>query len=250
MATRRIGKSLRVLWPASARRAAPDGGTAAITEHEGWARDRFDAWSTSATFQRLKPWLAYVQRQVLDRIDWARTTAVLDVACGSGYAVDEAARRLRDGGFACGCDLSEGMLRQRAGSYDSAKTGFAAASAQALPFQSGSFDAVICTTAFHHFPEPVEALREFKRVLRPGGQVLIADTCRDCSVGTWVWDLIHRLFEKGHVRYHRTDEMRAFLEEAGFGSVKVEVLSPSYAETRKLVRHTALISGILRAEAG
>jgi ubiquinone/menaquinone biosynthesis C-methylase UbiE len=217
--------------------------------HEAQVRERFDAWSASGTFRRLSPWLVAVQRRVLDRIDWSRATAVLDVGCGSGWAVSKAAARLhragRGGALACGCDISEGMLRRRAadpGQPDTAA--FVAASAQALPYRDGSFDAVICTAAFHHFPAPAEALREFRRVLRPGGRVLIAETCRDRSVGTWVWDRLHRWFEKGHLVYYRTDELRRLLDAAGFASVEVTPITPSYAEAKKLVRGATLFSAI------
>ena len=66
--------------------------TQRVNAHETKARDKFDKWSNSSDFQQLRPWLAYVQRHVLDEIDWSRTTTVLDVACGSGWAVHEAAR--------------------------------------------------------------------------------------------------------------------------------------------------------------
>ena len=84
-----------------------------VSDHEAKARDRFNDWSESQTFQRLGPWLAFVQEHILGRIDWARANAVLDVACGSGWAVYESGLRLQagGGGLACGCDISEGMLR-------------------------------------------------------------------------------------------------------------------------------------------
>ena len=81
------------------------------TKHEADARNRFDDWSESSTFQRLRPWLAYVQKNILGELNWDRVTRVLDVACGSGWAVFEMARRMnsRPNAMACGCDISEGM---------------------------------------------------------------------------------------------------------------------------------------------
>ena len=216
-------------------------------DHETAARARFDDWSETNTFRRLRPWLALVQGQVLDRIDWSRTQRFLDVACGSGWAVREAARRLRrkPGGLAVGCDISQGMLNQRAGQGSDAElTAFLAASAQSLPYATSSFDALIVTAAFHHFPVPEEALLEFRRVLRPGGMLLIADTCRDQSLGTWIWDRLHRWFEKGHVKYYRRDELRELLGDSGFVQVELRELTPTYAESKKLVGNAALFSAV------
>lgn len=218
-----------------------------VSEHEAKTRARFDDWSESQTFQRLRPWLAFVQGQVFDQIDWSRATTVLDVACGSGWAVYETASRLEAGrsGMACGCDISEGMLRQRALRERAvAGTHFLAASAQSLPYRDDSFDAIICTAAFHHFPVPEDALREFRRVLRPGGKLLIADACRDQSVGTWIWDRLHRWFEKGHVKYYRTDELLALLRGAGFAEIELRELAPTYAETKKLTRKAGIFSAV------
>jgi SAM-dependent methyltransferase len=48
------------------------------------------------------------------------------------------------------------------------------ADAARLPFRGGSFEAIVSTEAFHWFPEPMAALREFNRVLSPGGRLLVA----------------------------------------------------------------------------
>lgn len=216
------------------------------TQHEADARDRFDDWSQSATFRRLKPWLMYLQSRVLEHVNWHAGLRLLDVACGSGWAVHQAARRVHpeSGGLACGCDLSAGMLSERALSPELSRPGvLLAASAQSLPYRDASFDVVMCTAAFHHFPDPLEALRGFQRVLRPGGRLIIADACRDCGLGAFVWDRLHRWFEKGHVQYYRRGEFRDLFIRAGFQQIEVRRLFPTYQQTRKLVRGAVLVIG-------
>lgn len=213
-------------------------------KHEEEAQERFDRWSESLTFRRLKPWLSWVQRHALDTLDWAEIGKILDVGCGSGWAVYQSALRLQESerGSACGCDLSVGMLQQRADLTFPPNAHFLASSAQELPFRESCFDALLCTVAFHHFPEPKIALAEFRRILRPRGQLVIADSCRDLSFGLWWWDRLHRWFEKGHVMYYRKEELRQLLSGAGFVDCRVRVLSPSYQESRKLFRRSGLFS--------
>lgn len=211
--------------------------------HEAKVQKWFDIWAESWAFRRLRPWLRYVQRQVLETIDWHQVTAVLDVACGSGWATMQAARSMEgtDGGIACGCDISTGMLARHSYEQDGdSQACFAAASAQVLPFRGGSFDIVICTAAFHHFPAPLVALEEVKRVLRPGGTLLLADSCRDQSVGASLWDRLHRWFEPGHIKYYSRDELVGLLDAAGFSEPEVTKLVPPFWQTKKLSRHVAL----------
>ena len=217
-----------------------------VSEHEVDARDRFDKWSDSITYKSLYTWLGFLQRNVLARIEWDKAGSLLDIACGGGLAVVESAHRLKEkDGFACGCDISQGMLRRELGDRTEVPNAhFAAATAQSLPYCDNTFDVAMCTAAFHHFPQPVEALREVRRVLRPGGTLYVADPYRDLSIGVWVWDRLHRWFEKGHVQYYRTDQMQAFMREAGFARVEFEELHPSYAETRKLIRRAGIFTAV------
>ena len=213
--------------------------------HHRRVQARFDAWSDSQSYRRLGRWLAYIQSYVLDQIDWSRTEKVLDIACGGGLAVVDAARRLagKPGARAVGVDLSRRMLGPRQGRPGDLRAAhFVNGSAHALPCASDQFDVAFCTIAFHHFFPSLTVLEEIKRVLKPGGRLLIADPCRDQSLVVWSWDLVHRIFEKGHVRYYRTSEIRGMLTDAGFADIELSVAHPSFREVGKIANKAAVFS--------
>jgi ubiquinone/menaquinone biosynthesis C-methylase UbiE len=96
---------------------------------------------------------------------------VLDVACGTGIVARTAAGRVGPGGAVTGLDLNEAMLAvaRRIRPDLTWRQGDAAA----LPFESGTFDAVLSQMALMFFPDPAGALREMARVARPGGAVAV-----------------------------------------------------------------------------
>lgn len=95
---------------------------------------------------------------------------VADVGCGTGVLADRIAREVAPD-VVYGVDLSEGMLAQAA--RRSATVQWLTAPAEQLPFDDASLDAVVTTSAFHWFNQPA-ALREFHRVLAPGGVAAVA----------------------------------------------------------------------------
>lgn len=95
---------------------------------------------------------------------------VADVGCGTGVLADRIAREVTPD-VVYGVDLSEGMLAQAA--RRSATVQWLTAPAEQLPFDDASLDAVVTTSAFHWFNQPA-ALREFHRVLAPGGVAAVA----------------------------------------------------------------------------
>lgn len=144
---------------------------------------------------------------------------VLDLGCGTGALVTAlGAWGVRVARYT-GADLSPGMLRMAAGKAAGAgfPAGFVAASADALPFRDGAFDTVLTASSLHFWERPEAALAEARRVLRPGGRLLLVDWARDPfamrALDLW---LRARSAGRSHHRVYTAAETRALLEGAGF----------------------------------
>ena len=87
-----------------------------------------------------------------------------------------------------------------------------------LPFEESSFDAVICSNSFHHYPDPQRFFHSVKRVLRPGGRLILQDFTAPDPV---LWLMNHtemplaNLIGKGDVAAYSLDRVRQFCSEAG-----------------------------------
>jgi ubiquinone/menaquinone biosynthesis C-methylase UbiE len=128
-----------------------------------------------------------IWRQELDQADLKGDEQLLDLGCGRGAVLIEAARRLPTG-HAVGVDLwsgkdqsgnrPEATLANAAAAGVADRVGVRTADMTALPFADGSFDVVTSALAIHNIPSPegrYRAVDEAMRVLRPGGQLLVAD---------------------------------------------------------------------------
>jgi ubiquinone/menaquinone biosynthesis C-methylase UbiE len=176
------------------------------------ARRTFDRWAGSYERDPFSRVIARLQRDALEALELGAGDRLLDVGCGTGAAVRAAAEIVDR---AVGVDLSPKMLtqaRERAAGLTAVE--FVEGDSENLPFGEGEFTAVLCTTSLHHYPRPEAAAREMARVLTPGGRVVIGDGTSDAVVMK-VADLLCRRFEAGHVRFHRVEELRRLLQDAG-----------------------------------
>jgi len=125
------------------------------------------------------------RRVVLELLDPHVGEDVLDVGSGPGLLACEIAHRVGPRGTVHGVDPSTSMLaiaaRRRAGEHAAPVT-FGAGDALALPFRDGSFDAVTATQVYEYVADVPAALAEARRVLRPGGRLLVLDTDWDSLV--------------------------------------------------------------------
>jgi ubiquinone/menaquinone biosynthesis C-methylase UbiE len=107
--------------------------------------------------------------------------SILEVAPGPGYLAIELAKL---GNYrVVGLDISHTFVEIAKANATNAGVAveFRQGNASDMPFAADSFDCIVCQAAFKNFSEPVQALAEMHRVLRPGGKALILDLRPDAS---------------------------------------------------------------------
>ncbi len=110
-------------------------------------------------------------RQLVEAAGLGPGEVVLDLACGTGLVARHALARVGVGGRVTGVDINPPML-EAARTVVEAPIELVEASAEALPFEDGTFTHVLSQQGFQFFPDPVKAVREVRRVLRPGGMLV------------------------------------------------------------------------------
>jgi SAM-dependent methyltransferase len=119
---------------------------------------------------------------------------VVDVACGTGVLARAIAERVGPGGSVVGLDINAGMLavaRRQAPQIE-----WWQGPAEALPFDSDSFDAVVSQFGLMFFGDRRAAVAEMARVVRPGGRLVVAvwDALENTPGYAAVTELLQRLF--------------------------------------------------------
>lgn len=134
-----------------------------------------------------------------------QSARVVDIACGTGILADRIERELHPAQV-YGVDMSEGMLNQARSRSTAVQ--WLRGPAEQLPFDDGALDAVVTTSAFHFFDQPA-ALREFYRVLSPGGVAAVSTlSARQGLLPSGSkWKPAH---------HPKPAEMRRLFEDAGF----------------------------------
>jgi len=215
------------------------------TEIDESNKTYFDRWAAKYDEGRITGWFQYTQALAISFLDLQPKSKVLDVGCGTGYAVLKLASILSEG-EACGIDISSEMIeraRTKIPDILEGKVEFRQASSDNIPYPNAAFDHVLCTNSFHHYPDPIKTLKEIQRVLKPGGQIVIVENASDLSWYTWAWDRLLRIKEKGHVRYYTSQELGVLIKKAGFESVKLCHLKNEFLRYGKLFASIQVWSG-------
>lgn len=144
---------------------------------------------------------------------------VLDAGCGTGHTALAFAPRVAE---VVGIDLTEAMLvqaRKLAKQRDLANVTFRRGDVERLPFPDASFDVVTSRYSAHHYPHPLAALKEFARVLKPGGAFLLMDVVSpEPPAHDTFLNAIELLRDPSHVRDHTVDQWLGMCATAGFAA--------------------------------
>lgn len=160
---------------------------------------------------------SFFKRYIVRELSLSAGSRVLDVGCANGTLLAMLNRKTPIHGT--GIDISPEMIKVASELHP--EFDFAVGTAEALPFDSNSFDVLTCSASLHHFPDLPQFLREAKRVLKADGRLVIAE------IRIPVYDVRKRY--NAHIQQHSTEgdvkvygahELKAIFAENGWQLTK------------------------------
>lgn len=159
-----------------------------------------------------------------DKLQQMSGGMILDVASGQGDFLGYLTETFGRYELAIGIDHAENHIRKANGKFADRPVSFAIMDAHHLAFEDNSFDTVAINNSLHHLQAPEVVLREMKRVLRPGGLLIICEMYRDYQAEKQLthvylhhwWAEIDRLRGIAHNETYRRREIMDMVAAHGF----------------------------------
>lgn len=159
---------------------------------------------------------------------------VLDAACGTGIVARLAALHVGEAGHVTGLDLNPGMLAvaRALPPHNGAPMTWQEGTLEALPFEDGAFDVVLCQQGLQFCPNRAGAVREMRRVLRTGGR-LFCSVWRDLPHSPYNTAVVQAVTQhinpeagqrmRAPCMLGNREELRTLLQTAGFQEVHIQI---------------------------
>jgi ubiquinone/menaquinone biosynthesis C-methylase UbiE len=190
-----------------------------IKDHEERIKDQFTRQAVPfSTSEQIRNEDAL--NRIVEMAQAGPDDTVLDVACGPGLLACAFARVTR---HVTGIDLTPKMLvqaRQLQQKQGLENLTWREGDVQPLPYPNVSFSIVSSRFAFHHFLDPLAVLKEMRRVCRPGGRIVVADSAPAAEKAD-AFNRMERLRDPSHVRALPPEELSDLFAAAGLPSPRM-----------------------------
>jgi len=189
---------------------------------EDKARARLFYRFLSKVYDRVNPfvWTESMRARALELFDVGPDDRVLDVGCGTGFATEGLLEYTDD---VHGIDQSPHQLEKAYETFGRhGPVRFYLGDAERLPFEDGAFDAVWSSGSIEYWPDPVATLRDLRRVVAPGGPVLVVGPNNPRST-------VLRQVADAIMLFYGEEEADRMFRAAGFEAFEHHLMGPSYS---------------------
>ena len=162
---------------------------------------------------------------ILEELEKEPFRDLLDAGCGPAPMISLLAEKYPDRHYT-GLDLTPAMIEQAKKKNISNAT-FVVGDCENFPFENDSFDAIICSMSFHHYPDPQAFFDSVKRCLRPNGRLILRDVTSDNKVLVWLMNTLEmplaNICGHGDVRVPTRDVVMKCCRKVGLKVEKFEI---------------------------
>lgn len=148
---------------------------------------------------------------------------ILDVGCGRGNSFVLLDQHFNPDRI-CAIEIDQSLLTDAANRIEQCRcqVDIVAGNAEIMPYPENTFDMVFCHQSFHHIVRHEQAMQEFNRVLKPGGVLLFAESCK-----RFIYSLPIRLLFRHPMAVQKTaDEYLALIRQTGFQLTPESISTP------------------------
>lgn len=161
---------------------------------------------------------------ILSEIEMEDWCDLLDADCGTGAVISLLNEKYPNKNYT-GIDLSPKMIDVAKRKNNGAN--FVCGDCEELPFANNSFDVVICSQSFHHYPNPEKFFRNVRRVLKPYGRLILRDMTTSNNALLWLFNhieipILNLVLKKGDVRVYCKKDIVKLCETSGLKLEKFE----------------------------
>ncbi len=154
---------------------------------------------------------------ILAELEKEEFTDLLDCGCGTAPMISLLYEKYPEKRYT-GIDLTPKMI-EVAKEKNMKGVNLVVGDCENLPFEENSFDAVICSQSFHHYPNVQDFFNSVYRVLRPGGRLVLRDMTSNSTLIRWFMNNVEmriiNMTGHGDVHVYSRDEVKKLCDEAG-----------------------------------